>query len=76
MISPTDTVWRRLIEGEVNPPLQFLGAKIAIGHLRLKAKTGKDGYTVEKAVEELYAIYQKSAHLPNAAKDLELLSTL
>lgn len=76
MIASNDPIWRRVIEGEVNPPLQFLAAKIAIGHLKLKAKTGKDGFTVEKASEELFAIYEKSAHLPSAAKDLEILSKL
>lgn len=76
MIPKNHPIWKKLIMGEVNPPLLFLGAKIAIGHLRLKAKTGMGGYTPEKAIDELYAIYEKSAHLPNAAKDLELLSTL
>ena len=72
-ISSDNPIWKKLVLGEVQVTLKYLAAKIALSHLQLKIRIGKNGYTVEKAALELYQVYKNGENLPAVKIDIETL---
>ena len=72
-ISQNDPIWEKLVSGEVQINLKYLAAKIALSHLQLKLRIGKNGYTKEKAALELYQVYKNGENLPAVKIDIQTL---
>ncbi len=67
-------VWRNLLTNQLQVDLNFLGAKMLISKLRVSLKLSPSNETVEDAIKEIYDLYQKYKDLPNAQKDILILS--
>ena len=72
-ITSSHPVWKKWISGQINPPVTFLCAKIAIGHLKLRLKVDAS-FSLDQAALELYNIYKKAENIQTAKKDIEILS--
>ncbi|MBQ3690785.1 MAG: hypothetical protein II937_13135 [Bacteroidales bacterium] len=70
-INSDNPIWKKLILGEIQVTLRYLAAKIALSHLQLKVRIGKNGYTVEKAALELYQVYKIGENLPAVKIDIQ-----
>ncbi|MBQ5403518.1 MAG: hypothetical protein IIU11_04005 [Bacteroidales bacterium] len=70
-INSDNPIWKKLILGETQVTLRYLAAKIALSHLQLKVRIGKNGYTVEKAALELYQVYKIGENLPAVKIDIQ-----
>jgi len=66
-------VWSNLVLSKTHVNLNFLGGKILLSRLQITLKSNTTPSAVEKAKKELFDLYFKNKHLPNAQKDILLI---
>ncbi len=64
-------VWHDIVTGKVKYPLEFLAAKIMLGHLLLKVKNDSSQSMIARCSHQLYSLYAQNADLPCVQRDLK-----
>jgi hypothetical protein len=68
-----NTVWKRLILGEIEFKPGYMAASLLLFRLKLKVKEDKSNACIETAKNELFDLYYQSKEFPKAKVDLEIL---
>lgn len=66
-------VWKNLVLKKQQVNLNFLPAKILLSRLQLSVNSESSLQEQANAAKEIFQIYLKNKHLPNAIKDIALL---
>ena len=70
----SDPVWQNIICGRVKYELEFIAAKIFLGHLMVKIQYFPSQDVIAKGAKDLREIFAKSINLPSVQRDLKKIS--
>ena len=73
VLDSNNSVWRKLVLGELDFNPSYLAASLLLWKLKLKLKESQTNDNVEKAKNEIFELYFKSKDFPNAKADLTIL---
>lgn len=62
--------WRDVITGQVEHEFEFLAVRILLGRLRMFGGYEESPEAMEKCVDELRELFERSSKVPSAQRDL------
>ncbi len=66
-------IWEDLVRGKLDVQLSFLAGQLLVARWRGVLKSADTAANVEAAKKEVFELYLKNCHLPNAKADLAIL---
>jgi hypothetical protein len=65
-----DPVWRDIVSGKRTFQLDFVAAKILLGHLGVKVRHRGDPGVIREGARELHDIFARNVQMPSVQRDL------